>query len=170
MLMTYLCKLHEQIDSIVSIEGVQDLGNNTFHIEYLTEPSSEQLTQVNNIIADWPLRKAKLEKLEQVDISWKTTMSNGWTTPYGWKLGTDTQDVTLITGAFILAKEANSMGLSTTGTVIDMDGQSHELSLQDMTILMLQYGQFRSQLSSQDALKRELINNANSIDSLNQII
>jgi|688.fasta_scaffold02901_14 hypothetical protein len=170
MLMTYLCKLHEQIDSIVSIEGVQDLGNNTFHIEYLTEPSSEQLTQVNNIIADWPLRKAKLEKLEQVDISWKTTMSNGWTTPYGWKLGTDTQDVTLLTGAFILAKEANSMGLSTTGTVIDMDGQSHELSLQDMTILMLQYGQFRSQLSSQDALKRELINNANSIDSLNQII
>ncbi len=168
--MTYLCKLHEQIDSIVSIEGVQDLGNNTFHIEYLTEPSSEQLTQVNNIIADWPLRKAKLEKLEQVDISWKTTMSNGWTTPYGWKLGTDTQDVTLLTGAFILAKEANSMGLSTTGTVIDMDGQSHELSLQDMTILMLQYGQFRSQLSSQDALKRELINNANSIDSLNQII
>jgi hypothetical protein len=168
--MIYLSKLHEQINSIVSIEGVQDLGNNTFHIEYLTEPSSEQLTQVNNIIAQWPLHKAKLEKLEQVDISWKTTMSNGWTTPYGWKLGIDTQDVTLLTGAFILAKEANSMGLSATGTVIDMDGQSHELSLQDMTILMLQYGQFRSQLSSQDALKRELINNANSIDSLNQII
>jgi hypothetical protein len=170
MLMTYLCKLHEQIDSIVSIEGVQDLGNNTFHIEYLTEPSSEQLTQVNNIIADWPLRKAKLEKLEQVDISWKTTMSNGWTTPYGWKLGTDTQDVTLLTGAFILAKEANSMGLSTTGTVIDMDGKSHELPLQDLTILMLQYGQFRSQISSQDALKRKLINNAISIEELEQII
>jgi hypothetical protein len=170
MFMIYLYQLHEQINSIVSIEGVQDLGNNTFHIEYLTEPSSEQLTQVNNIIDRWPLYKAKLEKLEQVDISWKNTMSNGWTTPYGWKLGTDNQDVTLLTGAFILAKEANNMGLSTTGTVIDMDGQSHELSLQDMTILMLQYGQFRSQLSSQDALKRELINNANSIDSLNQII
>jgi hypothetical protein len=168
--MIYLSKLHEQIASIVNIEGVQDLGNNTFHIEYLIEPSSEQLTQVNNIIAQWPLHKAKLEKLEQVDISWKTTMSNGWTTPYGWKLGIDTQDVTLLTGAFILAKEANSMGLSATGTVIDMDGRSHELSLQDMTILMLQYGQFRSQLSSRDALKRELINNANSIDSLNQII
>jgi hypothetical protein len=168
--MIYLSKLHEQIDSIVSIEGVQDLGNNTFHIEYLTEPSSEQLTQVNNIIAQWPLHKAKLEKLEQVDISWKTTMSNGWTTPYGWKLGTDNQDVTLLTGAFILAKEANNMGLSTTGTIIDMDGKSHELSLQDMTTLMLQYGQFRSQISSQDALKRELINNAISIEELEQII
>jgi hypothetical protein len=168
--MIYLSKLHEQINSIVSIEGVQDLGNNTFHIEYLTEPSSEQLTQVNNIIEQWPLHKAKLEKLEQVDISWKTTMSNGWTTPYGWKLGTDTQDVTLLTGAFILAKEANSMGLSTTGTVIDMDGKSHELPLQDLTILMLQYGQFRSQISSQDALKRKLINNAISIEELEQII
>jgi hypothetical protein len=168
--MIYLCKLHEQIDSIVSIEGVQDLGNNTFHIEYLTEPNSEQLTQVNNIIAGWPLSKAKLEKLEQVDLSWKTTMSNGWTTSYGWKLGTDNQDVTLLTGAFILAKEANNMGLSTTGTVIDMDGKSHELSLQDMTILMIQYGQFRSQISSQDALKRELINNAISIEDLEQIL
>jgi hypothetical protein len=168
--MIYLSKLHEQIASIVSIEGVQDLGNNTFHIEYLTEPSSEQLTQVNNIIAQWPLHKAKLEKLEQVDISWKTTMSNGWTTPYGWKLGTDNQDVTLLTGAFILAKEANNMGLSTTGTIIDMDGKSHELSLQDMTILMIQYGQFRSQISSQDALKRDLINNAMSIEDLEQIL
>jgi hypothetical protein len=168
--MIYLSKLHEQINSIVSIEGVQDLGNNTFHIEYLTEPSSEQLTQVNNIIDGWPLYKAKLEKLEQADISWKTAMSNGWTTPYGWKLGTDNQDVTLLTGAFILAKEANNMGLSTTGTVIDMDGKSHELSLQDMTMLMLQYGQFRSQLSSQDALKRELINNAISIEDLEQIL
>jgi hypothetical protein len=168
--MIYLSKLHEQIDSIVSIEGVQDLGNNTFHIEYLTEPSSEQLTQVNNIIDRWPLYKAKLEKLEQVDISWKTTMSNGWTTPYGWKLGTDNQDVTLLTGAFILAKEANNMGLSTTGTIIDMDGKSHELSLQDMTILMIQYGQFRSQISSQDALKRDLINNAISIEDLEQIL
>ena len=62
------------------------------------------------------------------------------------------------------------MGLSTTGTIIDMDGKSHELSLQDMTILMIQYGQFRSQISSQDALKRDLINNAMSIEDLEQIL
>lgn len=168
--MIYLSKLHEQINSIVGIEGIQDLENNTFNIEYLIQPSSEQLEQVNNIIEQWPLHKAKLEKLEQVDISWKTTISNGWTTPYGWKLGTDTQDVTLLTGAFILAKEAHSMGLSSTGTIIDMDGKSHELSLQDMTILMIQYGQFRSQISSQDALKRDLINNATSIEDLEQVV
>ena len=167
--MIYLYQLHEQINSIVSIEGVQDLGNNTFQIEYLSEPNSEQLEQINKIISEWPLNKTKLEKLEQVDIAWKNTMSNGWVTPYEWKLGTDNQDVTLLTGAFILAKEANNMGLSTTGTVIDMDGKSHELSLQDMTMLMLQYGQFRSQLSSQDALKRELINNASTIEELNNI-
>jgi hypothetical protein len=168
--MIYLIKLHEQINSIVDIEGIQDFENNIFHIEYVTEPSSEQLEQVNAIIEQWPLHKAKLERLEQVDVSWKTTMSNGWVTPYGWKLGIDNQDVTLLTGAFILAKEANNMGLSTTGTVIDMDGKSHQLSLQDMTILMIQYGQFRSQLSSQDATKRELINNAISIEDLEQII
>ena len=166
MFMIYLYQLHEQINSIVSIEGVQDLGNNTFQIEYLSEPNSEQLEQINNIISEWPLNKAKFEKLEQVDTAWKTTMSNGWTTPYGWKLGTDTQDVTLLTGAFILAKEANSMGLSTTGTVIDMDGHSHELSLQDLTVLMLQYGQARSELSSQYAARIEAVKIATSIDEL----
>lgn len=168
--MNYLIKLHDQINSIISIEGIQDLGNNIFHIEYLIQPNAEQLVEINNIIVQWPLQKAKLEKLEQADNLWKNTISNGWTTPYGWKLGIDTQDVTLLTGAFILAKEASNMGLSMTGSVIDTDGKSHELSLQDMTILMLQYGQFRSQLSSQDAFKRELINNAISIEELEQII
>lgn len=168
--MNYLLKLHDQINSIISIEGIQDLGNNVFRIEYLNQPNSEQLEQINNLISKWPLQKNKLEKLAQVDNLWKNIISNGWTTSYGWKLGIDTQDVTLLTGAFVLAKEASNMGLSMTGSVIDMDGKSHELSLQDMTILMLQYGQFRSQLSSQDAIKRELINNATSIEDLENIV
>lgn len=162
--------LHLEINNIINIHGIAENPDGSYRIDYIDQPSELQLYQIEIIINNWPLHKAKLEKLEQLDISWKTTIINGWVTPYGWKLGIDTQDVTLLTGAFILAKEANNMGLSTTGTVIDMDGKSHQLSLQDMTILMLQYGQFRAELSSQDAIKRELINNAVSIEDLEQIL
>lgn len=163
--------LHEKIDEIIAIVGVTQSPDGSYQIHYENEtPNPTQQQQIDQIIQNLPIEILKIQKLEELDNNWQEILKNGWTTPYGWKLGIDTQDVTLLTGAFILAKEAHSMGLSSTGTIIDMGGQSHELSIQDMTILMLQYGQFRSQLSSQDALKRELIKNANSIDSLDQII
>ena len=163
--------LHEKIDEIIAIVGVTQSPDGSYQIHYENEtPNPTQQQQIDQIIQNLPIEILKIQKLEELDNNWQEILKNGWTTPYGWKLGVDTQDVTLLTGAFILAKEAHSMGLSSTGTIIDMDGRSHELSLQDMTTLMLQYGQFRSQLSSQDALKRELIKNANSIDSLDEII
>ena len=163
--------LHEKINEIIPIVGVAQNQDGTYRIDYENEtPNATQQQQIDQIIQNFPIESLKIQKIEELDNNWQEVLKNGWQTPYGWKLGIDNQDVTLLTGAFILAKEANNMGLSNTGTVIDMDGKSHELSLQDMTILMIQYGQFRSQLSSQDALKRELINNAISIEDLEQII
>lgn len=163
--------LHEKIDEIIPIVGVTQSSDGSYQIHYKNEtPNPDQQQQIDQIIQNFPIETLKIQKIEELDNNWQEILKNGWTTSYGWKLGIDTQDVTLLTGAFILAKEANNMGLSTTGTIIDMDGKSHELPLQDMTIIMLQYGQFRSQLSSQDALKRGLINNAISIEDLEQIV
>jgi hypothetical protein len=163
--------LHEKINEILPIVGVTQNSDGSYEIYYENKtPNADQQKQIDQIIQNFPIETLKIQKIEELDNNWKEFLKNGWETPYGWKLGIDNQDVTLLTGAFILAKEANSMGLSTTGTVIDMDGKSHELSLQDMTILMIQYGQFRSQLSSQYAVKRDLINNAVSIENLEQII
>jgi hypothetical protein len=162
--------LHEKINEIIPIVGVTQSSDGSYQIHYDNEtPNADQQQQIDQIIQNFPIEILKIQKIEELDNNWQEILKNGWTTPYGWKLGIDNQDVTLLTGAFILAKEANNMGLSNTGTVIDMDGKSHELSLQDLTILMIQYGQFRSQLSSQDALKRELINNASTIEELNNI-
>lgn len=161
--------LHNQINNVVSICGVADNRDGTYRVDYLSEPTSEQQIKINAIIQNWPLEKLKLEKLSDVDNQWKLTVENGWTTPYGWKLGIDTQDVTLLTGAFILAKEASSIGISTPVSIIDTDGVPHNLELSELTALMLQYGQFRSNISSEYANKKNSIKNATTLEELNNI-
>tara|TARA_R100001163_G_C5027040_1_gene168300 strand:+ start:340 stop:846 length:507 start_codon:yes stop_codon:yes gene_type:complete len=161
--------LHESIASIVPIHGVADNGDGTYRVDYIDNPTQEQLDQVNSIIESWPLEKAKLEKLEEVDEEWQLVLQTGWLTPYGWSLGVDISDVALLNGNFVLAKEAAGMGITDPVFVVDTTGGSHAFNLTDLTALMLQYGQARALLSSQDAAKRTAINNANTIEELNAL-
>lgn len=161
--------LHAKINDITPIHGVADNGDGSYRVDYITEPTDEQADAVNTILASWPLERAKLIKLEQLDKEWELVLQNGWTTPYGWKLGLSTQDIALLNGNFTLAKEASNLGLTDPVFVIDTDGEAHEFSLQDLTMLMLQYGQARAALSSQDASKRKLIKNATTIEELNNL-
>lgn len=164
-----LTTLHESIANIVPIHGVADNGDGTYRIDYIEPPTPEQLDQVNSVIESWPLEKAKLEKLEEVDEEWKTILEAGWQTPYGWSLGIDISDVALLNGNFVLAKEAAGMGITDPVFVVDTTGESHAFNLTDLTALMLQYGQARAVLSSQDAAKRTAINNANTIEELDNL-
>lgn len=161
--------LHESIANILPIHGVADNGDGTYRVDYINDPTQEQLDQVNSIIESWPLEKAKLEKLEEVDEEWKTILEAGWETPYGWSLGIDIPDVALLNGNFVLAKEAASLGITDPVFVVDTTGQSHAFNLADLTSLMLQYGQARALLSSQDATKRTAIKNATTIEELVEI-
>mgnify|MGYP003113047263 FL=1 len=161
--------LHKSIANIVPIHGVAGNGDGTYRIDYIDDPTQEQLDQVNSIIGSWPLEKAKLEKLEEVDEEWKTILEAGWETSYGWSLGIDISDVALLNGNFVLAKEAASLGITDPVFVVDTTGQSHAFNLADLTSLMLQYGQARALLSSQDATKRTAIKNATTIEDLAEI-
>ncbi len=161
--------LHESIANMLPIHGVADNGDGTYRVDYINDPTQEQLDQVNAIIESWPLEKAKLEKLEEVDEEWKTILEAGWETPYGWSLGIDIADVALLNGNFVLAKEAAGMGITDPVFVVDKSGESHAFNLADLTGLMLQYGQARAVLSSQDSAKRTAINNANTIEELNTL-
>ena len=164
-----IIQLHNLINNIIPIHGVADNGDGSYRVDYIDQPNTEQLELVNAILESWPLEKGKLEKLETVDNEWQNTLNNGWTTPYGWKLGIATQDVALLNGNFTLAKEASNLGITDPIFVIDTDGESHEFNLQDLTMLMLQYGQARAALSSQDATKRKAIKNATSLEELNNL-
>ncbi|WP_353208522.1 hypothetical protein [Sphingorhabdus sp.] len=163
----FLTTLHAKINAVVQIVGLsEDESGAIFDILFVEPPTEEQQAQVDAIVADWPLEKAKLEKLAQVDADWKTTLQAGWTSPAGWKLGIDISDVTLLTGAFMLAKETQAMGLDVPVTITDMPGAAHNLNLAELTGLMLAYGQARAALSSADAARRRAINAATTPEEL----
>lgn len=115
------------------------------------------------------LEDLRKQKLDILDEAWKNAIKDGWVTPYGWSLGLDISDVTLLMGAFLLLKEASALGLQSATTIIDTLGLSHEINLSDLTYLMLSYGQHRSQLSQQDSLIRTQIKTSTTIEELEGI-
>lgn len=158
------------INSIIPVQMICETENGIEPIYYDdNQPSPSQIQQVSQLISSWPLQKSKLEKLKELDQLWNETIKNGWTTSYGYKLGIDVQDITLLTGAFILAKEASNVGLTDPSYIVDTEGNSHELSLLEFTQLMLQYGQARAILSNSYANLKKSINEATNLEELNAI-
>jgi hypothetical protein len=143
-----LQSLHNIINAIAPIVGISVIEDAPGEIEYVTPPTPEQETQIAAAISGWNSLRVKNSQLRLIEASWQATIAMGWTTPYGWKLGLTPKDITLLTGAFILAKEAQIKGLATSGVIVDTDGLAHELPVADLTGLMLQYGQARAALSA----------------------
>lgn len=162
-------KILNQLNTIGPVLSILD-DNGILSVEFDNYTlSSEESVLVNNILNSWPLEKQRYSKLQELDSNWKEVLKNGWTTSYGYKLGIDIQDITLLNGAFTLAKEASSMGMNDPTSIVDLDGVSHSLNLQDLTILMLQYGQARASLSNSYAAIKQSINEATTIEELEAI-
>jgi hypothetical protein len=161
--------LHAAINAIAPINGLAIDNGEIIDIGYLESITEEQELQIAAVLADWPVMRAKNDKLREIDAAWQATVATGWATPYGWKLGIAAQDVTLLTGAFILAKEAAAMGLPDTVAIIDTDGATHSLALTELTQLMLMYGQARSEFSGIDAARREAVKTATSVEAVQAI-
>lgn len=164
-----LTELHKKINNIIPIDGLSILDDGIIVINYINMPTLEQEELINNALNNFPLDNAKYSKLLEIEEDWKNTLKNGWQTPNGWKLGIDIQDITLLTGLFMLAKEAANLGINEPITIIDMDGQAHGLSLQELTTLMLQYGSARALLSTEYANRRNLVNQATTIEEIENI-
>lgn len=90
---------------------------------------------------------------EQVEVWFQSAVEEGFTSG-DVRLGLRTEDVSLLTGNYVLAKEAASMGLPLPA-VIGSDGVVHQFDdIEDLTALMLAYGQYRSMLSAEYAAKK----------------
>jgi hypothetical protein len=166
-------QLHNEINNIIPINGIEyNYADNICLIHYTdpqTVPSPQQQTEIDDLINAWPLTLSKILKIEELDKDWFNTLNVGWLTPYGWRLGLTNNDVTLLTGVFVLAKEAKALGINDPVSVIDTTGSPRTLSFEDLTLLMLQYGNFRSQLSSKYASIKSQIKNLNSIIEIEQL-
>lgn len=81
------------------------------------------------------------------DKWYESKVSEGFVSQNGIKLGLTQGDVSLLTGNFVLAKEADAMGLAIP-PVIGMTGEVHNLTIEELTALMLEYGQARALIST----------------------
>jgi hypothetical protein len=104
-----------------------------------------------------PAKKAVIDRekrLAAVQAWFDSEIAAGFETADGWKLGLSQADVTLLTGNFVLAKEAAALGMPVP-PVIDTDGVAHEMDeIEELTAIMLAYGQYRATLSAEYATRR----------------
>lgn len=81
----------------------------------------------------------------------------GFATAGGWRLGMTQEDVVLLTGYYVLAKEAAALG-GEIPPLIDKDGVPHPIAeIEELTAIMLAYGQRRAEISAEYAAKRAAI-------------
>lgn len=81
-------------------------------------------------------------------------LAKGFTTGSNITLGLYQEDVSLLTGNFVLAKEAASLGMPIP-PLIDTDGVPHPIeSIEELTTIMLSYGQHRAELSAEYARRK----------------
>lgn len=116
------------------------------------------------------LAQAKAAKRAEIDAAWQRVVSTGWTPPgEAWSLGIDIPDITLLLGAYTLARDAHAMGLPDEVAIIDLAGTTHVMDSQTLTPLMLAYGAARASLSALDAAKRKAVADATTIEEVIEV-
>ena len=115
---------------------------------------SDSVVTVNPTVAAEIDRESALADLED----WfREVTQPGFATAGGWRLGLTQQDVLLLTGYYVLAKEAAALG-GDIPPIIDMAGVPHTIAeIEELTAIMLAYGQRRAEISAEYAAKRAAI-------------
>jgi hypothetical protein len=107
-----------------------------------------------------PVKKREIDKtiaLRDLDIWFQGELAKGMPTAGGWKLGLRTDDVTLLTGNYVLAKEAAALGMPIP-PIVDANGVPHPMEgIEELTAIMLAYGQYRASLSQEYATRKAAI-------------
>ena len=159
-----LIVLHEKINSIVPIHGISDNGDATYRVDYISEPTEAETVLVNKAIEDFPLSIAKEAKLKQIEAEWVEVEKAGWDSGQGYHLGITPSDVALLVGVFSLSKEAAALGLELPHLISMANTPISFTTIQEMTMLLLQYGQARSNMASSFAARRKAVADATTIE------
>jgi hypothetical protein len=160
-----LQQLHSALMKVAPVVGVAGEFDdmNRYKMDFAPEATEEQVAAAHTLLREWPMRREQLRlaryNYEQVENWFKEQLAAGFTASRGFRLGLSTEDVALLTGNFVLAKSGAELGLPLP-PVIDMDGISHTFaSIEELTFLMLEYGQYRANLSAVYASRKETVRN-----------
>jgi hypothetical protein len=115
------------------------------------------------------LSQAKARKLQSINNEWLILEKTGWDSGQGYYLGITPSDVALLVGVFSLAKEAAALGLELPHLISMANTPISFSTIQEMTLLLLQYGQARSNMASSFAARRKAVADATTIEELGVI-
>lgn len=116
------------------------------------------------------LSQAKAWSLQNINNEWVALEKVGWDSGRGYRLGISPSDVALLVGVFSLAKEAAALGLPLPN-LISMENTAIVFSsIEEMTTVLLEYGQARSILASTFADKRKAVENATEVGVVGVVI
>jgi hypothetical protein len=162
--------LSDNIQNVCPIENIYILSDGIIEIVFKNPDISsvEQKEKAYELIKKWPLEKAKLKKINQLNLEYENLILDGWDCGQG-KLGMTASDVALLAGAFTLAKEAAVFGLPIPPIITKEDNQINFASIQEMTALLLQYGAARSLMSAEFAARRRAVHEATTAEQLESI-
>ena len=115
------------------------------------------------------LSQAKARKIQAINNEWITLEKTGWNSGQGYYLGITPSDVALLVGVFSLAKEAAALGLELPDLISMANTPIVFTTIQEMTMLLLQYGQARSNMASSFAARRKAVSDATTIEQVGVI-
>ena len=111
------------------------------------------------------LTRLKTEKQAALDVAWKAAEATGVQVNDIY-FGIAQGDVSLLTGAFVLAQTAVNLGAASADgpfTLIDVAGQSHSFTFAELTQTMLLYGNARAAWSQTYAETKAAIEAASTV-------
>ena len=145
---------------VISITGEFD-DMSRYQVEFAPDATPEQINAATDFLQKWPMfrerRRLAAHNYALVDTWFQEQIAAGFTTSRGFRLGLTTEDVALLTGNYVLAKSGAELGLPVP-PIIDMNGVPHTFSgIEELTFLMLEYGQYRANLSASYASRKEAV-------------
>jgi len=145
--------LHAKISAVAPIDGIsggaQDIR--AYQISFKPEATEEQRAAAYALLLELPVKLRRLREREAamaaVDLWFNEQIAAGFTGPNNLIMGLKTEDITLLTGNFVMAQQAVALGLPLP-PVIDMNGLAHFFAnIEELTQVMLAYGQHRATLA-----------------------
>jgi hypothetical protein len=161
-------QIHELIAKVCPIDGVYKDKDGIVNIHYKEEATSDQIASSIDLIQQLPLLSAKQDKMAKIDKEFSNKIDAGFLTSYGWKLGLSIDDLVLLSSLYLMATTCERAGLQIP-SIIDTDGMPHLLEMQWLTVIMLQYGEHRSQMSLDYANKKKSVNDATTIEEVENV-
>lgn len=139
-----------------------------------TEDISAKIDELASLLLSYSpltdtLELAKHKKLNDINNEWIALEKTGWDSGQGYYLGITPSDVALLVGVFSLAKEAAALGLELPHLISMANTPIGFTTIQEMTLLLLQYGQARSNMASSFAARRKAVADATTIEQVGVI-